>query len=328
MSSDCLFKAAEQSKGKIKEIRSANAEKLLKRAKEIESGEKIGGESGSSSKEGKWLISKKPDVAFSDVAGLEDVKEEIRIKIIYPFEHPAEAKKYGIGSGGGILLYGPPGTGKTYIAKAIANEVKAFFFSIKPSDVMSKWVGEAEQNIAELFKMARSHPKSVIFIDEVEALVPKRRSSGSTVMVRLVPQILAEMDGLNSDNSNILFIGATNEPWSLDAAILRPGRFGEKIYIPPPDLVSRKKLFELYLKNKPLSTDIGLDVLAQATKGYSGADIKEVCIKASVIPFKESIQTGIERDIGMPDLMKALESVKPSINEKDLKRFEEYSFNK
>ncbi len=125
-------------------------------------------------------------------------------------------------------------------------------------------------------------------------------------MQRLVPQILAEMDGLNSDNSNILFIGATNEPWSLDSAVLRPGRLGEKIYISPPDLVSRKKLFELYLKNKPLSNDIDFDALAQASKSYSGADIKEVCIKASLIPFKESIRTGIERDIGMQDLKNTL----------------------
>lgn len=311
----------------MKEIRSANAEKILKRAKEIETLEKIEA-SEASGKEGKWLMSQKPDVTFNDVAGMENVKEEIRIKLIYPFEHPEEAKKYGIGSGGGLLLYGPPGTGKTFIAKAIANEVDAIFFSIKPSDIMSKWVGEAEQNIAELFRMARSYPKSVIFIDEVESLVPKRRNSGSTVMQRVVPQILAEMDGISTDNRNLLFIGATNEPWSLDPAVLRPGRFGEKIYIPPPDLASRKKLFELYLKNKPLSKDINIDALAQATKGYSGADIKEVCIKASVIPFKESIQTGIERDIDMQDLMKALENVKPSINEKDLKRFEEFSFTK
>ncbi len=311
----------------MQEIRSANAEKILKRAKEIETVEKMEA-SEVSGKEGKWLISQKPDVTFKDVAGMENVKEEIRIKLIYPFEHPEEAKKYGIGSGGGLLLYGPPGTGKTFIAKAIANEVDAIFFSIKPSDIMSKWVGEAEQNIAELFRMARSHPKSVIFIDEVESLVPKRRNSGSTVMQRVVPQILGEMDGISTDNRNLLFIGATNEPWSLDPAVLRPGRFGEKIYIPPPDLASRKKLFELYLKNKPLSKDIDIEALAQDTKGYSGADIKEVCIKASVIPFKESIMTGIERDIGMQDLMKALENVKPSINEKDLKRFEEYSFTK
>jgi len=331
LSSDCLFKAAEQSKGKMKEIRLANAEKILKRAKEIEAGfrkEQNHQKPEASDKEKKWLVTQKPAVTFNDVAGLEDVKEEIRIKIIYPFKHPKEAKRYGIGSGGGILLYGPPGTGKSFIAKAIANEVDAFFFSIKPSDIMSKWVGEAEQNIEELFKAARSHPKSVIFIDEVEALAPKRRNTDSTVMKRLVPQILAEMEGMNSDNSNILFIGATNEPWSLDSAILRPGRFSEKIYVPPPDPAARKKLFELYLKNRPLLNDIDLDTLAQAACGYSGADIKEVCIKASVIPFKESIQTGIERDIGMQDLMKALGNVKPSIDEGDLKRFEEYSFNR
>lgn len=311
----------------MKGIRSENAEKLLIKAKEIKTEDKLRA-SLSSGKELEWLVNKKSDVTFNDVAGLEDVKEEICIKIIYPFEHPKVAKKYGVGSGGGVLLYGPSGTGKTFIAKAIANEVEASFFNIKPSDIMSKWVGEAEHNIEELFRIARSKPKSVIFIDEIEALVPKRRDSGSTIMQRVVPQILAEMDGMNSENSGLLFIGATNEPWSLDPAILRPGRLGEKIYVPPPDFASRKKLFELYMRNKPLTKNIDIDTLAQTAKGYSGADIKDVCIKASVIPFKESIQTGIERDIEMQDFIKALEIVKPSINEKDLKRFENFSFNK
>ena len=330
LSSDCLFKAAEQSSGKIKEIRLNNAEKLLKKAKELpadiqkETKSKL---SEPEDSENKWLVNQKSNITFNDVAGLEGVKEEIRIKLIYPFEHPEEAKKYGVGSGGGILLYGPPGTGKTFIAKAIANEVDAFFFSIKPSDIMSKWVGEAEQNIQKLFESARSHEKSVIFIDEIEAIIPKRRTSGSTVMKRLVPQILEEMEGINTENSRILFLGATNEPWSLDPAVLRPGRFGDKIYISPPDLDARKKLFELYLKDKPLSNDIDFGFLAEISDNYSGADIKGICLKASVIPFKELIQTGVERNIEIHDLTKALEDVKPSININDLKRFEGYSLN-
>ncbi|MCX7671802.1 MAG: AAA family ATPase, partial [Anaerolineae bacterium] len=169
-----------------------------------------------------WLVIERPDVRFDDVAGLEDVKQQIRLKLIYPFTHPEEAKRFGVRSGGGILLYGPPGTGKTLIAKAVAGELDAAFFTVKPSEIMSKWVGEAEQNVAALFNAARGYERAIIFIDEVEALLP-RRNTDSTVMRRVVPQFLAELDGMAGRHPGLLLIGATNVPWMLDDAALRPG---------------------------------------------------------------------------------------------------------
>jgi SpoVK/Ycf46/Vps4 family AAA+-type ATPase len=191
---------------------------------------------------------------------------------------------------------------------------------------MSKWEGESEQNIAKLFTEARSQSKSIIFIDEVEALIPKRKDSGSTVMQRVVPQILAEMEGMESKSERVLFIGATNEPWSIDHAALRPGRFDEKIYIPPPDLPARVKLFQLNLKGRLLEDGIDFNKMAELTDGYSGADAKQVCLKAALIPFREAIQGKAERGINMADLLKVLEEVKPSISRQTVEKYEKFLF--
>jgi transitional endoplasmic reticulum ATPase len=329
--SECLLKVAKETKGEMKQIRYDIASRLLEKANSITvkpertMDDRIKDIEGKIDEVADFYIREKPNVKFEDVAGLDDVKAEIQNKLIYPFKYPEKARKFGIKSGGGILLYGPPGTGKTYIAKAIANEVDADFFTVKPSEIMSKWVGETEQKVDRLFQAARSCEKAIIFIDEVEALIPKRRDSSSTVMQRVVPQFLAEMNGLESKNENILFIGATNEPWSLDPAVLRPGRFDERIYIPPPDLEARKKLFELNLKDKPLEENVDFGKLAELTAGYSGADIRGICLKASVIPFREWVEQGIERKIEMRDILEVLSKVKPSIDEKMVKRFEEFA---
>ncbi len=254
------------------------------------------------------------------------MKEQIRLKLIYPFTHPEQAERFGVRRGGGILLYGPPGTGKTLIARAVAGEVDATFFSVKPSEVMSKWVGEAEQNVAHLFALARAEPRSVIFTDEIEALVPKRRSSRSTVMQRVVPQFLAELEGFDhhKDEGALLFIGATNEPWALDPAVMRPGRFDEKIYVPLPDFAARRRILALNLAQRPLDYAVDLDALAERLAGYSGADIVNVCRKACAIPFLEAVEEGVERDVGWGDFEAVLEEVKPSVSAKDLRRFEQF----
>lgn len=273
-----------------------------------------------------WLIAERPATRFDDVAGLDDVKEEIRLKLIYPFTHPEQAERFGIGRGGGILLYGPPGTGKTLIARAVAGEVDAAFFSVKPSEIMSKWVGEAEQNVARLFALARAEPLSVIFVDEVESLVPKRRSSGSTVMQRVVPQFLAELEGFDRHENDgaLLFIGATNEPWALDPAVMRPGRFDEKIYVPLPDLTARRRILGLNLEGRPLAADVDLDALAERLEGYSGADLVNLCRKACAIPFLEAVEDGVERGVTWNDFEVVLEEVKPSVAARDMKRFEQF----
>lgn len=335
--SEFLYKAAEKSEPPLREARIKQAEEILRRAEAL--GQMVGrgqkavvptSESSSTSEAApEWMVAEKPDVRLDDVAGLEDVKEQIRIKMVYPFTHPQQAERFKIKRGGGILLYGPPGTGKTMIAKAVAAEIDAAFFTVRPSEIMSKWVGEAEQNIGKLFSAARQHDRAVIFIDEVESLIPKRSYSGSTVMQRVVPQILAEMEGFSKEKSDekkaLLFIGATNEPWSLDYAVMRPGRFDEKIYIPLPGLEARRQILALHLKGKPLAQDVSLDELAKMLEGYSGADIRRICEKSSDIPFVESVKTGEERNIELRDLLTAIHDVKASVSPQMVDKFEKFA---
>lgn len=297
-----------------------------------------GGGRGRKVKEGKdeakdFIPVERPTLSFSDIAGLEDVKEDIRLKMIYPFSHPEAAAKYKIRRGGGILLWGPPGTGKTMMARAVAGEIDAAFFTVKPSEIMSKWVGDSEQNIEALFKTARSHERSIIFIDEIEALIPSRRGeSGSPIMKRLVPQILAELEGFGtSDENPLLFIGATNEPWSLDPAVLRPGRFDEKVYVGLPDKDARRKILELNLKGRPLADDVNLDVLAEKTVSYSGADVKNICEKAAADCFLKAVKghegEGPVEDIPpitLNDMLTAIREARPSVTAEDLEKFIEY----
>jgi transitional endoplasmic reticulum ATPase len=273
-----------------------------------------------------WVVKEKPSLRFSDVAGLDDVKEDIRLKMIYPFEHPELAERFGISAGGGVLLYGPPGTGKTMLAKATAGEIDATFFRISPADVLSKWVGEAEQNIKKLFDAAAAEPRSIIFIDEIEALVPARRDEGSSVMQRVVPQILQGVEGFDKKAGRpVLLMGATNVPWQLDPAILRPGRFDEKVYIPLPDLPARRAMLEMYLANRPLADDVSLDDLAKQLEGYSGADIKYLCDRSATIPFLRSVASGQDGEITSDVVGDVLRETPPSVTTEMLERFSEWS---
>jgi transitional endoplasmic reticulum ATPase len=245
--------------------------------------------------------------------------------MIYPFEHPELAQKFGIRPGGGVLLYGPPGTGKTMLAKATAGEIDATFFRISAADVLSKWVGEAEQNLKKLFDAAASEARSIIFIDEIESLIPARRDEGSSVMQRVVPQILQGMEGFDErDVSPILFMGATNVPWQLDPAVLRPGRFDEKVYIPLPDLQARRKMLDIYLAKRPLAANVDIDALANRLEGYSGADIKYLCDRAATIPFLKSVASGEEGEITSEVIADALADARPSVTAEQLRRFEEW----
>jgi transitional endoplasmic reticulum ATPase len=273
-----------------------------------------------------WIVKEKPSLRFADVAGLEDVKQDIRVRMIYPFEHRDLAEKFGVRAGGGLLMYGPPGTGKTMLAKATAGEIDAAFFRVSPADILSKWVGEAEQNVKKLFDAATAEPRSIIFIDEIEALVPARRDEGSSVMQRVVPQILQGMEGFDKKaQSPILFMGATNVPWQLDPAVLRPGRFDEKVYIPLPDMPGRKKMLELCLAHRPVDPSVNLDELAARLEGYSGADVKYICDRAATIPFLKSVATGEEGLITREILDDAIHDTPSSVAPDALKRFEEWA---
>jgi transitional endoplasmic reticulum ATPase len=273
-----------------------------------------------------WIVRDKPEVGFDEIAGLEDAKAEIRLKMIHPLQHPDLAAKYGIQSGGGLLLYGPPGTGKTMLGRAIAHEIDATFFVISPAQILSKWVGEAEQNIRKLFDAAKAEDKAIIFIDEIEALVPKRKSDSSTVMQRVVPQILQELEGFDRSAARcLLFVGATNRPWMLDEAMMRPGRFDALIYVPLPDAPARYRLLELYLVDKrPIGGDVDLGRLCDTLDGYSGADIRNIAERAARLPFMEAVGGNEPRAITMQDLLTVIEQTPPSVRMKDLTRFEEF----
>lgn len=272
-----------------------------------------------------WIVRDKPTIGFDDIAGLEDVKQEIRLKMIYPFTHPELAQRYQINTGGGVLLYGPPGTGKTMMAKAIAHELDATFFVVSAAGLLSKWVGEAEQNVKKLFDAAKAEEKAVIFIDEIEALVPRRKSDSSTVMQRVVPQILQELEGFDrTADRPLLFIGATNKPWMLDEAIMRPGRFDARVYVGLPDAPARFKLLEIHLGDRPLEADVDLGELCDVLAGYTGADIKNICQQAATIPFMEAIGGVEPRAISSADLLGVIERNPPSVREKDLARHESF----
>jgi transitional endoplasmic reticulum ATPase len=282
-------------------------------------------ESDSSPSADKWIVKEKPSIRFADVAGLDDVKEDVRLKMVYPLEHPELAAKFGVNPGGGVLLFGPPGTGKTLLARATAGEIDAAFFVVSAADLLSKWVGEAEQNIKKLFDAAAAEPRAIIFIDEIEALVPARRDEGSSVMQRVVPQILQGMEGFDKKAGRaVLFMGATNCPWQLDPAVLRPGRFDEKIYIPLPDLAARSKMLDIYLAHRPLADDVNLADLAHRLDGYSGADIKYICDRAATIPFLQIVATGKEETITLQIIEDVIHDTSPSVTRDQLKRFDHW----
>jgi len=320
------------------EARRQTAAKLLELAKDCEKAKtenrrqstgparESAADSESTPSANQWLVKERPSIRFDDVAGLEGVKQDIRLKMIYPFEHADLAAKFGIRPGGGVLLYGPPGTGKTMLAKATAGEIDAAFFRISPADVLSKWVGEAEQNIKKLFDAAASEKRSIIFIDEIESLVPARRDEGSSVMQRVVPQILQGMEGFDKKSGQpILFMGATNVPWQLDPAVLRPGRFDEKVYIPLPDLEARRKMLEMYLSHRPLASDVVLDQIAATLDGYSGADIKYLCDRAATVPFLSSVASGVEGQITAAIFHDAIHDTPKSVTGEMLKRFDNWA---
>jgi transitional endoplasmic reticulum ATPase len=325
-----LFQAAENSPPELRLIRLEKAEQLLELARRLDekSPDHRQAKSPAPAAEGgtqSFLMHEPGDVTLADVAGLEEAKEQIRLRMIYPLEHPEKAARLKIQRGGGVLLYGPPGTGKTLLARAVAGEVKAAFFTAKPSELMSKWVGEAEQNIARMFEEAHEHERAVIFLDEVEAMIPARHGSDSTVMQRVVPQILAELQGVRRRENVLLFMGATNEPWSIDPAALRPGRFDAKVYVGLPELGARRTMLDQYLANRPLTADIDLDSLAEKLANYSGADIAEICQRAAAQVFLDSVTTGTDRDITIGDVDKALKTTRPSVSNQDIERYQRWA---
>lgn len=232
---------------------------------------------------------KEQPITFTDVAGMEEIKDAIRTDIIYPFQHPEIYKQYSKKSGGGILLFGPPGCGKTYIAKATAGEIQAKFYSISIHEVLSKFSGEGERFLHDFFEVAREHKPSVLFFDEIDAIgIQRDKTSG--IWRTLVNQFLLELDGIGNNNDGLLIIGATNLPWDVDMALRRPGRFDKVLFVGPPDTSARIRMFELNLNGKP-TEKMDIPALARMTKQFSGADIARICDAAAETAFKEAVKS-------------------------------------
>jgi len=257
-----------------------------------------------------------PNVSWDDVGGLEELKEELREAVEWPIKYKEAFEYVDVETPKGILLHGPPGTGKTLIAKALAKMTESNFISIKGPELLSKWVGESEKGVREIFRKARQAAPCIIFLDEVDALVPRRGSggSGSHVTENVVSQILTEIDGLE-ELHNVLIIGATNRLDIVDEALLRPGRFDRIIEVPFPDNKGREQIFNIHTKKKPLAEDVSIAKLVEQTEGFSGAEIAAIANRAAIAALKRYVGGKSENlneiKITQQDLLDAIDKVKP-----------------
>lgn len=260
-----------------------------------------------------------PRVRWEDVGGLENVKQELREAVEWPLKYPERFKKFGLRPPKGILLFGPPGTGKTLLAKAVATESGANFIAVRGPEIFSKWVGESEKMVREIFRKARMAAPAVIFIDEIDALATARGLGGdSLVSERVVAQLLAEMDGVKA-LENVVVIAATNRPDLVDPALLRPGRFDRIIYVSPPDFRARLEILLIHTKATPLAKDVDLEELARRTEGYSGADLELLVREATFLALREDINA---KEVSMRHFEEALKKVRPSVTPDMLKFYE------
>lgn len=253
----------------------------------------------------------RPDIDFEDVGGMEGVKEEIRMKILYPLKNPDLFKAYGKKAGGGVLLYGPPGCGKTLISRATAGEIEANFLAIGIHQILDLYIGESEKNMHRLFEMARDNAPTILFFDEVDALAADRRDLRKSAGRTVINQFLAEMDGQVSSNEGVLILGATNAPWHIDPAFRRPGRFDRVLFVPPPDEVARESVIQVLAKGKPLS-NFNARELAQKTKDFSGADLKGLFETAVERSLAAAMKKGQIVPIAQRELLDAAKTIKPS----------------
>ncbi len=262
-----------------------------------------------------------PNVRWEEIGGLNSIKKELKETIEWPLKNPKVFKRLGIKPPRGVLMYGPPGTGKTLLAKAVAKETEANFISVKGPELLNKWVGESEKGIRRVFERARQAAPTIIFLDEIDAIAPRRGAyeGEGNVTERVVNTLLAEMDGLEELN-DVIVIGATNRPDVVDPALLRPGRFDRLMLTPPPSEEGRVQILKIHTKKMPLTQDVDLKELATSTDGYVGADIESLCREAGIEALRESIDA---KEVNMSHFKKALKRVKPSVSKDIFERYKD-----
>ncbi|WP_323101794.1 ATP-binding protein [Intrasporangium sp. YIM S08009] len=248
---------------------------------------------------------------LDDVAGMSDVKARLEASFLAPLRNPELRALYRKSLRGGLLLYGPPGCGKTFIARAVAGELGAAFITVSLADILDMWVGNSEKNVRDLFERARAAAPCVVFLDELDAIGQKRALSRNTGARTTVNQLLMELDGVASSNEGVFVLGASNHPWDVDPALLRPGRFDRKLLVLPPDEAARAAIIRFHLRDRPVDSIDPADI-ARRTAGFSGADLAHVCESAAEEALLSSVSAGAPRLIGMADLRAAAASVRPS----------------
>jgi SpoVK/Ycf46/Vps4 family AAA+-type ATPase len=278
--------------------------------------EKIKLKTGGDEAEGqdKSIDIERPETTFEDVGGMEQVKEEVRMKILHPLKHPEIYQAYGKKIGGGILLYGPPGCGKTHLARATAGEVGSNFLAVGISDILDMYIGQSERNLHAIFEKARSLKPCVLFFDEVDALGASRSDMRHSAGRNVINQFLAELDGVEYNNEGVLVLAATNAPWHLDSAFRRPGRFDRIIFVPPPDAAAREAILKLKLKGKPVS-ELNYSKLVKKTGDFSGADLEAIIDRAIEGKLEEAIRKGIPEPLQTQDLEQAIKKHRATTKE-------------
>ena len=251
-------------------------------------------------------------VSFRDVGGLEEIKKQIRKRIILPFQKPSLFQRFKKRVGGGILLYGPPGCGKTLLARATAGECDAEFFNVAIADILDMYIGESERKLHAIFEKARSSTPAVLFFDELEALGGKRQYTREATSSKLVSQFLSEMDGFTQNNAGVLILAASNVPWAIDPAFRRPGRFDRMLFVPPPDRQAREAILRIQLAERPRAESIDYALLARHSSGFSGADLHNLVETATDEAIEASIAAGEETPVSNEHLRLALKEVKPT----------------
>lgn len=254
-----------------------------------------------------------PPVTLRDVAGMDAVKHRLNLAFLAPLRNPELRRTFGKSLRGGLLLYGPPGCGKTFIARATAGELGAKFIAVGISDVLEMWLGQSEQNLKGYFEAARRQAPCVLFFDEVDALGRKRSLMRHSAGAGVISQFLAELDGMQAENSGVFVLAATNHPWDVDSALRRPGRLDRMLLVLPPDAVAREAILRAHCRDRPIADDVDFPAIAARLEDYSGADVAHLCEAAAELALEESLTAPTARPITSSHFKRAMKDVRPSI---------------